>query len=152
MKDHDNNKKTLYEFLKEHPAAHLATVNPDGKPFISTVYFYANSMAELFIATLSKTEKYKNIQADSHVALVVTDEDAQKTVQITGTASEEQNPAVKMAILEQLATLQARNKSGWPPPIVKLDKGQLRLIKVIPTWVRLSDFKNPENVIQFETT
>lgn len=152
MTNHEDNKKTLYEFLKMHPVAHLATVTPDAKPLVSTVYFYANSMTELFIATLSNTEKFKNIELNPDVALVVTDEDAQKTVQITGTASEEQNVAVRMAMLEQLATLQARNKSGWPPPIVKLDKGQLRLVKVKPLWIRFSDFQNPEDIIQFETT
>lgn len=141
----------VLEFLRLHPVAHLATLAEGKKPYISAVYYYVNSGLEIFIATLEETEKYKNIRNNSNVALAVTDETSLQTVQISGLAYEVYDPSAKMAILEQLAVLQARNKSGWPPPIVKLDKGRLRLVKIEPSWIRFSDFK-AEKVVQYETS
>ncbi|MBI1863070.1 pyridoxamine 5'-phosphate oxidase family protein [Candidatus Microgenomates bacterium] len=150
MHQKENTTEALFAFIKEHPAAHLATVTHDGKPFASTVYVYANTSAEIYIATLEETEKFKNIQANRYVALVITDEVNQRTVQIQGTAAEETDPEVRMAMIQQLAQVQARNKSGWPPPIIKLDKGRVRLVKVVPTWIRFSDFGDSDTVVQFE--
>lgn len=152
MKTPIGSREKLTNFLRAHTVGHLATLTADKKPHISTVYFYANSMVEIFLVTLEETEKYENIVKNSNVALAVSDEVSLKTVQIQGHVNEILEPSVKMAVLEKLAVLQARNKSGWPPPIIKLDKGRLKVIKIVPSWIRFSDFKDPEKVIQYETT
>lgn len=144
--------ETLLHFLRSHPVAHLATLDQHGRPRISTVYYYVNSMMEIFIVTLEETDKYKNIQQDGNIAFVVTDEKMQQTVQMQGTASLVRDPGVRAAIIEQLAVVQARNKSGWPPPIIKLDKGGLRLVKIKPSWIRFLDFKDPDTIVQYETS
>lgn len=142
-------KDEMMKFLKTHAIGHFTTLTADGKPYASTVYYYINSMMDIFIITLEETDKYKNIRKNSDVALVITDDESLQTVQIQGNATEVVDPAIRMAIVEQLAIIQARSKSSWPPPITKLNKGKLHLIKVTPSWIRFSDFK-AENVIRFE--
>lgn len=144
--------KFLIDYLKAHEAAELATVTPNGKPYLTAIFYYVNSKLEIFFVTLSETKKFNNIQKCPDVAFSVTDIDRLRSFELQGVVSEVLDPAQRMSMIEELAVVQARNKAGWPPPILKLHKGGLKLMCITPTWIRFSDFKSTkEDHILFES-
>lgn len=144
MDVYDTSRDVLLDFLKTHEAGHLSTLTPGGKPHISTVYYYVDSFLEIYFVTLEETNKYTNIKHHPDIAFVVTDEKTQQTFQMRGVAQEVTDPPIRMSYIEKLAVVQARNKSSWPPPIIKLDKGHIKLIRLRPSWIRYCDFKHAD--------
>jgi pyridoxamine 5'-phosphate oxidase family protein len=66
-----------YQYLIEHPLGRLATIGPDGAPQIHPVAFWVdpdNEIIEIGGPGLAKSQKYRNVQADPRVALVVDDQ------------------------------------------------------------------------------
>jgi pyridoxamine 5'-phosphate oxidase family protein len=62
-------------YLAEHPLGRLATIGPDGAPQVHPVAFRVNGEAiEIGGPALSRSRKYRNIQADPRISFVVDDE------------------------------------------------------------------------------
>jgi pyridoxamine 5'-phosphate oxidase family protein len=62
------------QFLARQPRGHLATVGPDGMPQVKPLGFtYNATLGTLDIAgfNMGRSAKYRNIQANPHVAFVV---------------------------------------------------------------------------------
>jgi pyridoxamine 5'-phosphate oxidase family protein len=66
-----------YEYLTGHPLGRLATIGPDGAPQIHPVAFRVNAdtgTIDIGGPALSRSQKYRNIQADPRVSFVVDDQ------------------------------------------------------------------------------
>ena len=60
------------EFLRSHSdVGMLATVDSEGQPYVSTVYFVMGSEFDLFFLTNKTTHKAKNLEANKKVAFSV---------------------------------------------------------------------------------
>jgi pyridoxamine 5'-phosphate oxidase family protein len=67
------------EYLTEHPLGRLATIGPNGAPQVHPVAFWVNTevgIIEIGGPELSKSQKFRNVKADSRVSFVVDDQSA----------------------------------------------------------------------------
>jgi len=67
--------------------AALATINPDGSPQLSTMWVTRDG-DDALLSTLVGRQKYKNIQRDNRVSLLLTDPDnGESYAEVRGTAT-----------------------------------------------------------------
>jgi pyridoxamine 5'-phosphate oxidase family protein len=68
-----------YAYLAGHPLGRLATIGPDGAPQVHPVALWLNEAAETIDIggpALARSQKFRNVQADPRVSLVVDDQAA----------------------------------------------------------------------------
>lgn len=133
-------KRKAQSFLKKHQLAALATVSQDNVPYAASVYYVCDANCNLYFVTREDTQKAQNISHDSRVSMVITDEDTAETVQLVGLASVVEDHHSESDILEQLWRV-TLHKQSWPAPVVKMDNGELQLIKIEPAELKYGDFK-----------
>jgi pyridoxamine 5'-phosphate oxidase family protein len=66
-----------YAYLAGHPLGRLATIGPDGAPQIHPVALWLNEAAgtiDIGGPALARSQKFRNVQADPRVSLVVDDQ------------------------------------------------------------------------------
>jgi uncharacterized pyridoxamine 5'-phosphate oxidase family protein len=145
----------LLRFLNEHYVATVATVKKDNSPAATTVYYCVDDNSNFYFLTKDGTGKYKNINRNQKVALVITDADLLQTVQAEGAArivDYSENDAYKKLISDLNYSLSKRG-IGWEKlPMNHVYKGYYALIKITPEWIRWSDFNDWEHAVQFEKT
>lgn len=109
----------------------LSTVNSTKLPESSVVEFSQAPALEIIVDMFVTTRKYRNLQTNPYVALVVGwDED--KTLQYEGVASElkgKEEQKYRKMYFRKLPASQSFEKHG-----------ELRFFKIRPTWIRYSDF------------
>lgn len=115
--------KKIFDFLSSHPVGVLATIDPDGNPHASTIYFSVNNDLTVTFTTKRDTDKHKNLIHHNTVMLVAHDATNQTAVQIRGKAIEEIEPETAQKIY--YGTLQAAKQTGADvvPPIAKITAG-----------------------------
>ena len=74
-------------YMSEHKTCVLATKGPDNRPQAATVGFSVNGRLELLIGMSEESRKAGNIRRFPWVAVVVTDESRNLTVQYEGEAA-----------------------------------------------------------------
>ena len=65
------------QYLTEHPLGRLATIGPDGAPQVHPVAFWVSpdgGTIQIGGPDLAKSQKYRNIERDPRVSLVVDDQ------------------------------------------------------------------------------
>jgi pyridoxamine 5'-phosphate oxidase family protein len=70
---------TEYAYLAGHPLGRLATIGPDGAPQVHPVALWLNRAAgtiDIGGPALAGSQKFRNVQADPRVSLVVDDQTA----------------------------------------------------------------------------
>src|SRR5215471_8299539 len=112
-------REKIVRFLRAHPVAVLATVNPAGDPHASTIYIGVGDNLEITFTTKRETQKYVNISKHHAVMLVAYDAKDQAVVQVSGKAIEVTDPDEQLAIYQ--TTLQAAQQTGEDvvPPVAK---------------------------------
>jgi pyridoxamine 5'-phosphate oxidase family protein len=66
-----------YTYLAGHPLGRLATIGPDGAPNIHPVAFWVNDATgtiDIGGPALTRSQKFRNVQADPRVSLVADDQ------------------------------------------------------------------------------
>jgi len=134
----------LVAFLRRYRLAVEATVAANGAPQAAVVGFAVSDGLEIVFDTLDATRKYRNLQADPRIALVI-GWDREITAQIEGHADTPTG-----AELERIracyfqAYPDGRERLGWPG---------LTHVRVRPTWVRFSDFTQaPPRIVELEVS
>ena len=140
-------KKIFFDFLKSHKEATLASVSSAGSPQAATVYYGIDSKFNLYVITGSLSRKFKNITKNPKVALVVTDVKKLVTIQIEGKATLVRRSKKTKTIVQTLAT--SLSPGLWDtvksifdpvPPVIKMENGQLVILKIDIRWMRWADF------------
>lgn len=148
------NKKQVEQlntFLENHHVATLATVSKDSKPHAATIYYFMNYNSDICFFTKNETAKYKNLQEDNNIALVISDTESLQTIQIEGIAQEIINQAEMIRTTDNLAVDNLKNIGAWKEiPIEQIKKGDLAVFKIRPTWIRWTDFKDKNNIVLYE--
>ncbi|OGE31010.1 hypothetical protein A2631_04995 [Candidatus Daviesbacteria bacterium RIFCSPHIGHO2_01_FULL_44_29] len=126
-------KHKILAFLKEHTLCVISTIHADGHgPESAVVAFVETDNLEIVFGTSNISRKYKNIQADNRVALVIGWSSETGTIQYEGQASElSKEESEKYALLQI-----AKN----PSSASFKDREDQRYFIVKPSWIRFMDF------------
>lgn len=131
------------QFLKSHTAGVLATVH-DGKPHASAVFYVADDHFNIYFLTLLSSRKFQALKGNPSVAFVIGSQDVPQTLQIEGTAMElthEDDTSAHMPDLMQALT----SNPNYYAPITQLDRSQVVMVWIKPSWVRWGDYAAGEN-------
>jgi uncharacterized pyridoxamine 5'-phosphate oxidase family protein len=131
-----------FTFLKNQNTAVIATVEVDGRPNSSVIYFVVDKDMTLHFVTKTTTSKYRNILTNPYVSLCVYDEDQRFTVQAIGKASEVKNGEDQIKVLNRLAKVRHKDDESWLPPITHLKDGKIVLMRVDLSAITMADFAN----------
>jgi general stress protein 26 len=140
--DKEQQKKQALDFLKSKVVAVIATVSSENTPEAATIHYVVDDDFTFYFRTETNSRKAQNFMANNHVALVVGTEDIPVTVQIEGIVQQIDNGEEFMTKYQQL---QSAAHSGSYPPILEglKDRPGATFYKIIPTWVRWTDFREP---------
>ncbi len=134
----------LVAFLRRHRLAVEATVAANGAPQAAVVGFAVSDGLEIVFDTLDATRKYRNLQADPRIALVVGWEQ-EITAQIEGLADTPTGA--------ELERIRACYFQAYPDGRERLAWPGLTHVRVRPTWVRFSDFTQaPPRIVELEAS
>lgn len=135
----DNEK----QFLENNKTAVLATVDREGAPGASVIYYLLEGQS-IYYVTKTSTAKYSNILTNPNVALCIYDEQSRATAEITGSVFEVKDEAEQVKILNQIAKVRRDGEESWVPPVVQVSEGKLAVMRVEVSSVKFSDYKNHE--------
>ena len=130
----------IYQFLKEHPVGVLATVDPQGDPHASTIFFSVDDQLNITFTTKRGTEKHANIVNHATVMLASYDAANQAAAQASGKAVEITDQQEVLDVFR--GTLQASQKTGEDevPPIAKISAGPYVAYKLTPDNIWLNEY------------
>ena len=130
-----NIRKAAHKFLSAHKAATLATIATNMIPDAATVFYIVDKDLTIYFMTRIESRKFRNIQKQNVVSMVMTDEKTMETVQLTGKAERIEDIKEENGALTKLWRADYKDPR-WPGPAVKLyETGhsvQLAVIKVVP--------------------
>lgn len=136
------NKPQILDFIKLQSLAVLSTIGEDGRPQAAVIGFGQTDDFELLFGTDDFSRKYRNMQANPAVALVIGGESGQ-TVQYEGVAEELSRD-----------DLQLVRDNYWrkTPLAEKYDANDSqRYFIVRPKWLRYTDLKKtPREIVELE--
>lgn len=132
-------RKAALEFMKEHQAGVLATVDGNGQPHASAIYYFCDDNFNIYFVTPINTRKSVSIKGNPKVAFTVGRQDAPQTVQLEGIAEEIQYEQEKEQKVSDLVGV-LMGASKFYPPLTKLDKAEIVLYWIQPKWIRWADY------------
>lgn len=104
-------------FIANQKSLQVATINPDGTPHLTTLWFDVVD-GDLVFETFTKSQKIKNLERDPRIACLLedgTDYNELRGVQINGTAELHTDPAT----VHRLARgVMIRNNDGIPSELL----------------------------------
>lgn len=128
--DREKKLKVLYRFLKDHKLGVIATVSGDVLPEAAVIGIAVMENLEIICSSFVTSRKYKNIQKNPSVALVIGWEKG-KTAQYEGIAEELSQDEAERHLETSLEKV---------PSIAKYIELEHQVIyKIKPKWIRLSD-------------
>lgn len=140
-------------FLRHHTSGVLATADGAANPHASVVYYHLEDDFSILFGTKRETQKFKNLEENPQVALVVYDEQTQSTAQIVGRVEVVDDETVVEKVLDNMQTISARNSIENVPPADKLDAGGFVAVRLYPQAIKLAEYgftkPNADNI--FET-
>jgi predicted pyridoxine 5'-phosphate oxidase superfamily flavin-nucleotide-binding protein len=130
---------TIARYINTYPLAVLSTVNADGAPHGSTIYIGSDDELNIYFMTKSGTTKDVNIKARPVVALTLSGEDHQSTLQLSGTAHEINDQANGAPAFEVLGNIK-RHSEDFRLPITKIGAGQYIVYKIVAEHAVLTQY------------
>ena len=134
------NKQKALDFLRKKKVAVVSTVSSDNKPHSATVFYTVDDSFNFYFFTLDDTKKYTNLDNFNLASVVVFDEDSPQIIQAEGTVSLFENTDNSRTVVADLVKVAIDSSSWYDPPIAKLEGGEITILKIEPTWLRLGDF------------
>lgn len=135
-----NQKKIILDFIKKQRLAVISTVGIDSKPESAVLEFGETEKLEIIFDTFSTSRKYKNLQTNKNVSLVI-GWDENITVQYEGVAEEVRGKEAKE--YQQIYWNKNPKAQRWE------SREDITYFKVMPKWIRYSDLrKDPWEVFE----
>lgn len=128
-------------FLADHHQAVLATVDPDGAPETSTIYYVYNK-PHLYFITKRDTKKFANLAENNDAALTVVDTAKPIAINLKGHVSELDDESVHDRTLQAIVQ-HAHDELGDYPPIVKLSAGEFKTMQFTVKNMVYTDYTKP---------
>lgn len=142
--DKTESNHRIYDFLKSKHDGVLATVDPNGNPHATAIYFVPQDDFSVLFTTKRDTKKYDNIQHNNHVMFLVYDSYSQTTVQIEGIAELVEDTAESQAAFDSMLESAMMKSEAGTPPISKLYAGYYVAYKIKPVQIRMAMFVRPD--------
>jgi len=134
-------KPDLFEYLRSHRLAVLATVSPEGAPEAAVMGFAVTPEFDIIFDTVRSARKYPNLLANPRVALVIGGE-REITVQYEGIAEEPAGGDRERWKEIYFAT--------WPDGRERQSWTGITWFRVRPVWIRYSNFnEGSREVVEF---
>ncbi len=130
----------LVPFPQKHRLGIQSSVSPTGEPQAAVVGIAITPELEIVFDTVDSTRQCRNLRANPKIALVIGWDD-EVTVQIEGIADEPQG-AERDRILETYFAVYSDGQD-------RLKWAGITHIRVRPTWIRYSDFRVPQQIVEF---
>jgi pyridoxine/pyridoxamine 5'-phosphate oxidase len=131
----NDTKQLIRDFIDKQKLAVISTVTSQGNPEAAVIEFAETDDLELVFTTFSTYRKYKNLQHNKRVALVI-GWDEKITVQYEGDAYELSKDEQEK--YKEIYFMKNPKAKKWE------ERKEVRYFKVIPTWIRYSDLSvNP---------
>jgi general stress protein 26 len=124
-------KSELFEYLRGHRLAVLATVSRDGAPEAAVMGFAVTPELDIVFDTVRGSRKYPNLIANPRVALVFGGE-GEVTVQYEGIAEEPTG--------EERERWKEIYFATWPDGRERQSWNGITWFRVRPVWIRYSNF------------
>lgn len=130
----------IVDFLDSHPIGVLATVDAEGNPHASTIYFSVDSDMNISFTTKRDTNKNGNIVRNNTVMLVSYDSESQTSVQSKGKVIEVKDPEAAQKIYH--GTIRGAKQTGEDnvPPIAKIVAGPYVAYTIKPENIWISEY------------
>ena len=102
-------------FLREDRVAVVSTLNTDGSPQVTTIWYLLQEDGTLIMSTPGRTQKVKNLRRDPRIAVCVGDE--RRSVSLYGTVTVSSDQNVVRQDLEQLAARYIKEEAARAPAL-----------------------------------
>ena len=135
-------KDSVGDFIRSHAIAVMATVNSEGQPSSSTIFYTVSKNDEIWFLTKSDTTKYINLNHNSKASMTILDMTKPVAVNLTGHAVEVTDTKDKDEILQAITKLSNDTLHDYAP-IIKLHKGAFRSMRFIPEQAKMTDYTRP---------
>lgn len=132
-------KDEVLAFLKAHSLATLATISAEGYARARLIYYASDDAFNVYFLSLANTRKVSDIRANPKAAMVISDSDKQHTLEIEGVFEEMTDTATFGPIITQLSK-NLFPDDGPEAPLTHMDKSVPVFFKLIPSWIRWSNF------------
>lgn len=138
-------QKRIYKFLQSNQTGVLASVDPNGDPHGSVVY-YVVSAEDFSVSFITKTgtKKYDNLVHHNRAVLVVFDASTQTVAQVIGAVDEVTELREIFKTARKLSALHRAVDQDEDMPISKLNAGDYAVLKILPVQIRIAQFARPE--------
>ncbi len=152
MAENTATSEMLLNFLHSYDVAVLATIKPGNISHAATIYYYVDDNFNFYFVTKNETSKFKNIENNHSVSLVITDSVTLQTIQVEGNAEEVDYTKEYAPMMAKYNETLSENRQEWDKiPLNHVpDSGYFAFVKVTPTWIRWSDYKNWEHIVKFD--
>lgn len=125
----------------------LSTVDSDGTPWGSAIYYVADEDLNFYFVTRAETFKYQNLDKTPLAALTVADNESQTTVQVSGKVTRVAAKDYMDIVFDELANIKPKDDNNWVPPLSKIHKGDYIPLCLSPTRLQFADYKGAETDI-----
>ncbi len=113
-------------FLREDHVAVVSTLNTDGSPQVTTIWYLLQEDGTLIMSTPGRTQKVKNLRRDPRIAVCVGDE--RHSVSLYGIVTISSDPNVIRRDLEQLTARYVKEEAARAPALsLFLQEGRVAL-------------------------
>ena len=130
----------LLALIRRYRLAVVSTVAADGAPQATVVGFAIRDNLGIVFDTLASTRKHQNLKRAPRAALVIGWDD-ELTFQIEGRAD--------FPTGEALQRMQACYFTVYPDGRERLSWAGITHVRIRPTWIRMSDFKqDPPRIVE----
>jgi len=138
-------QRRIYNFLSNNRTGVLTTVDPNGEPHGTVIYYTIDDRFNVSFLTKTGTKKYDNLTKKNHTVLVVFESSSQTVAQIIGKANEiKDSYAVNEVAADVFKTSLSHSESGLPP-LIKLEAGEYTAFTIEPDQIRMATFAKPDS-------
>lgn len=136
-------KRDVLKYLQENIVAVIATVGTNKKPEAATIHYFMDDDFNFYFVTRKHTRKFKNLQENNDVAIVVGTQVAPFTAQMEGKAFLLSKEKEIMDFIKKLKTKALKDLYlGYLPisPFPAIAGVDYALFKVKINWLRWMSF------------
>lgn len=147
----DDSRDAIKNFLKSHTMAVIATVDKEGQPSTSTIFYALTSNDELFFITKLQTAKSENLKANNKTALTLLDREKPIALNMIGSAEEITDIHARDEALQTIFKLSYEKLHDFAP-IIKLHKGSFVAFRFHPKEGKMTDFTKPMGQVKEDSS
>lgn len=126
------------QFLREDHVGVVSTLNKDGSPFVTTIWYLLQEDGTLIISTPGRTQKVKNLRRDPRIAICVGI--GGRSVSLYGTVTISEDQSVVRRDLEQLVARYIKEEAARAPALANFLQQEPVALHVKP--VKVTEFSS----------